>query len=638
MRRLLCRGFPILVLPALLVAQEPGDTARLTPVVVTATRIPTPADRVPAAVTVISGADLEAEGIRTVAEALRTVPGASVVTTDAYGSQTSLFLRGGEADYVKVLIDGVPQNAPGGAYDFANLTTDNVERIEVVRGPVSVLYGSDAVTGVVQIFTRDGHGAPHGSVAVRGGTYGSTGVDATVAGGGERAGYAVAVSRFASDGIYALDNQYRNEVVSGRLRVRPDERTDAALSVRYGDALYHFPTDGSGALVSNNQHQLDRGPSVGLDIGHVFAPRVEGRLTAGWHRDNYQYAIALNGPTDTTTFPFQSSDWVVREGLDARANVRLQGSDMLTVGTAFEREAMEGTTLAGARSRNDGALYVQLSTALERPVTVVLGTRLEDNQRFGTYATYRAGLSVRVAERARAIALVGTAFKEPTFYENFATGFVRGNPDVRPEHSVSWEAGLEYTIPRPQASVRATYFDQRFRDKIDYNGADTVTNYFNVPGADARGIELTSAAALGAGVRVTLAYTFLHTRVTQGGAAAGPAALFLPGQPLVRRPDHTAALGLTYRPARPGSLAVTARYTGERQDVDYATFQRVTLPAYTCVDVAGELSVLPPRGVAPGLALSVRVENLFDRVYQEIRNFPARRRTLLFGGRMRLGS
>src|SRR5437899_150467 len=265
------RALPFLILPAALAGQAPTDTVELNPIVVTATRIPTPADGVPVAVTVIRGTELRERGLRTVAEALRSVPAASVVTTNAYGSQTSLFLRGGDADYVKVLIDGVPQNAPGGAYDFGNLTTDNVDRIEVVRGPVSVLYGSDAVTGVVQVYTRDGRGAAHGSVGVGGGTYGSRAVDATVAGGAERAGYAFSVSRFASDGVYPVGNQYRNAVLSGRVRLGAADPPDAALSLRYGDALYHFPTDGGGNLVSNNQHQLDRGPSLGIDVRRVVS-------------------------------------------------------------------------------------------------------------------------------------------------------------------------------------------------------------------------------------------------------------------------------------------------------------------------------------------------------------------------------
>src|SRR3989441_2211263 len=162
------------VAPLVLQAQEPVDTARLGPIVVTAERLPIPAAAVPAAVTVLSGAALRAQGIRTVADALRTVPGAMVVASGSFGAQTSLFVRGGESDYVKVLIDGVAQNQPGGAFDFANLTLDGVERIEVVRGPVSVLYGSDAVAGVVQVFTRTGggQGTPRSTLSVQGGSLG----------------------------------------------------------------------------------------------------------------------------------------------------------------------------------------------------------------------------------------------------------------------------------------------------------------------------------------------------------------------------------------------------------------------------------------------------------------------------------
>src|SRR5258708_5060270 len=167
------RALALLSLPVALAGQEPADTVVLNPVVVTATRIPTPSDGVPVAVTVIRGTELRERGILTVAEALRSVPAATVVPTNAYGSQTSLFLRGGQSNYVKVLIDGIPQNAPGGAFDFANLTTDNVERIEVVRGPASVLYGSDAVAGVVQIFTREGRGPAQANLTASGGTYGS---------------------------------------------------------------------------------------------------------------------------------------------------------------------------------------------------------------------------------------------------------------------------------------------------------------------------------------------------------------------------------------------------------------------------------------------------------------------------------
>ncbi|PYO99274.1 MAG: hypothetical protein DMD60_02055 [Gemmatimonadetes bacterium] len=627
------------VFPMVLAAQQRPDTVTLAPVVVTATRLPMRADALPTSVTVISGARLREQGLRTVGEALRIVPAATVVTTGPWGGQTSLFLRGGESDYVKVLIDGVPQNAPGGSYDFANLTTDNVERIEVVRGPTSVLYGSDAVTGVVQIFTREGRGAPRARVAFGGGTYATNAVDVTASGGDDRVGYALSLSRFASDGTYRFNNHYRNDVLSGRVRLRPDARTDAALSVRYGDALYHFPTDGSGALVSNNQHQLDRGPSVGIDLGHVFSDHVESRVTGTWHRDNAQYAIAPNGPSDSTTFPYSSSDWVTRAGLDSRVNVRLSSGDVVTVGGAFEHETMQGTTLDRSRSRDDGAAYLQLVTDLERVFSLTLGARLDDNQRFGMYATYRGGVSLRLHGNTRAIASVGTGFKEPNFFETYATGFVRGNPDLQPEHSFTWEAGLEHHIAGTGVSVRATYFDQRFRDLIDYNGSDSVRyNYLNVPGANARGLEVASEAALGGAVHVTAGYTFLDTRVTRGGADTGSTALFLTGQPLLRRPWHSASLGLSYRQGERGSVTLTVLYTGRRPDVDYRTFRRDTLPSYTRVDLAGQLDLLRPQGGVPGLAVVGRVENLFDRSYQEVTNFPARRRSVFVGGELRFGA
>jgi vitamin B12 transporter len=517
-----------------------------------------------------------------------------------------------------------------------------VERIEIVRGPTSVLYGSDAVTGVVQIFTRGGggggggRGALHATASAAGGTYGTGILAAAAAASAGRGEVALNVTHFTSDGVYAVDNDYRNDVVSGRLHWRPDARTDAAVAVRYGDALYHFPTDASGDPVSNNQHQRDRGPSLGLEVGRTLSNRVEGRLSATWRRENYQYAIAPNGPTDTTTFPFRSSDWVTRAGADARANVRVRPGAVVTAGAALERESMRGTTLDTSRARLGGAVYGQV-VLTGHPLDATLGARLDDNERFGRYATYRAGAAWRLAQGARAVASLGTGFKEPSFYQNFATGFVRGNPNLRPEHTFSWEAGLEWTGPDRRASLGVRYFDQRFRDLIDYNGADTVTNYFNVPGADARGVELTGDAAPAAGLQLALAYTVLRTRVTAGGADTGATALYRPGQPLLRRPQQAGRLTLAYRPRAGAGLAVALAYTGARADVDYRTFQRVTLPAYTRVDVAADVAARAPHDGLPGLTLRARVENLFDRTYQEIKNFPARRRTLLFGGEVRFG-
>jgi len=276
--RLALRALLLLVVPAALAGQTPIDTVELNPVVVTATRVPRSLAGVPAAVTVLRGADLREQGIQTVFEALRDVPGAAVVQTGSFGGQTSLFMRGGQSNYVKVLLDGVPVNQPGGSFDFANLTTDNVERIEVVRGPASVLYGSDAVTGVVQIFTRRAPGSSRSEASVRAGTYGTLAWDAEVSGGSQLATYSASLSRFTSDGMYAFNNEYHNTVFSGLARVVPDDRTDATLTVRYDDGVFHFPTNGAGKAVDHNQFGYGSGPTIGLEVGHYFTRRLEARL------------------------------------------------------------------------------------------------------------------------------------------------------------------------------------------------------------------------------------------------------------------------------------------------------------------------------------------------------------------------
>ncbi|HWZ28142.1 MAG TPA: TonB-dependent receptor [Gemmatimonadales bacterium] len=629
---MLSRAFlSIVALPLALSAQTPSDTFTLSPIVVTATGVPTRADVLPVTVTVLRGAELAARGIRTVSEALRLVPGATVVENSSFGSQTSLFLRGGESDYAKVLVDGVPQNQPGVGFDFANLRTDNIDRIEVVSGPVSVLYGSDAVTGVVQIFTKQGTGTAHGTLSAHAGTYGSSDLGLAVGGGGEGASWSLGASRFASDGSLPVNNHYQNLALNGRLAVRPDERTEATLSLRYDDGLYHFPTTYPGAPLSNNQHDLERGPSVGLQVRRTVSSAVDLRLDGTWRRDNLQYAIAPNDSTDVYNFPYSSSDWITRQGLEGQAVVHLSAGDLLTAGAAFEHQQMEGSTLGPTHVRDDGAGFLELVTGLDRPLSLTAGARLEDNQRFGTYATYRAGACYRLMAGTRVIASVGTAFKEPSLYQNYATGFVTGNPNLRPERSISWEAGLERTLVSGLV-VRGTYFDQLFHNQIDYE-ASANPNYQNARASWARGVELTARAPLGSWGSVSAGYTYLQTRVTDGDTAGS--ALFLTGQPLVRRPAHSATL--TASAGLPGgaSAGVAVSYVGRRQDIDFNAGQRVSLAPYGRLDLSVQY---PLTALVGGLTVDARVDNVLNARYEEVLSFPARGRTIVFGGSWTVGS
>ena len=644
------RALPLLAFSVTLAGQAPADTVELNPVIVTATRFPRSAAAVPAAVTVLHGVELRAQGIHTVFEALRDVPGATVVQTGSFGGQTSLFLRGGQSNYVKVLVDGVPVNQPGGSFDFANLTTDNVERIEVVRGPASVLYGSDAVTGVVQIVTRRGTGRDRAEASVRGGTYGTLVWDAEASGGTQAAGYSISISRFTSDGMYAFNNRYRNILLSGLARVAPDDRTDATLTLRYGDDVFHFPTNGAGRPFDHNQFSYGSGPTLGLDVGHYFTGRFEARLLLATNETDGGFDDRPDSAADSSRF--QNLDDLRRSSADLRVNLYLSSGAVVTLGTAVEQERERSfnvcqtsfgdcTTLPIDSARWNAAFYAQAVTDLGGRIGLTTGVRLEDNERFGTFVTYRLGAVYRLAGGTRLRATAGTGFREPSFLENYSTGYTVGNPDLQPEHSRSWELGFEQSLARDRASLWATVFDQRFADMIDYNPnvAPGAPNYYNVAAADANGVEVGIRFAPAGPGSVAASYTYLHTQINNPGYDPSSGTSLAAGQPLTRRPRHSARLDWGYRLTGRGAVSLALTYVGDRQDQDFSAFPfpRVTLPPFTRVDVAAQLDVLRPRRGTPGFAVSGRVENLLDQKYEDVKNFPARGRTFLVGGRLGWG-
>src|SRR6266566_5205014 len=198
------------IIPCTVVFAQAKDTTQLGTVVVSASKVPRPASTLTQAVTVLLGEDLRARGVTRVADALREVPGTSLVQSGSYGAVTSLFLRGGESRYTKVLIDGVPVNAPGGFFDFSHLTTDNVDRIEIVRGPASVLYGADAVSGIVQIFTRRSSNQARASIGARAGTYHSFDLDGDAAAANSLAGLSVGGALLSNNRILPFNYQYKN--------------------------------------------------------------------------------------------------------------------------------------------------------------------------------------------------------------------------------------------------------------------------------------------------------------------------------------------------------------------------------------------------------------------------------------------
>jgi len=226
---------------------SPDSAIVLGPVAATATPVPVSASALGRHASVLDGQRLRAEGVVDVAEALRSVAGVTVVRSGSFGAVSSIFLRGGESDYVRVLLDGVALNQPGGAIDLAGLTMENVDRIEIVRGSASGLYGADAVSGLIHVFTRRGEGGLADSATAFGGSYGRADGTLEFRGGNEAASFGVSPPRYHTDGILAFNNRHLNIVLSGGAEARIGSASTARLTARLEDRVYRFPTDGSGA-------------------------------------------------------------------------------------------------------------------------------------------------------------------------------------------------------------------------------------------------------------------------------------------------------------------------------------------------------------------------------------------------------
>ena len=634
--------------------QQARDTARTTPIIVTATRLPLSANTLPVAVTVITGEQLRVAGITTVADALSGVTSAYVAQSGSAGATTSLFLRGGESKYVKVLIDGVPANDPGGVYDFASLTTDNVERIEIVRGPASVIYGADAVTGVIQVFTRHGLGVQRVDVDVRGGVAprdrigagapapGSMQLwdaSATTAGALASGSYSLGIARHQSTGLYELNNGYLNNVLSGRFNLTPVAGADLRLSLRYTDYRFNYPTDGGGTPVDSNAYRSEDRTVLGIEVERALTSSLRSVLALSSSVNDGGTDDRIDEPGGNS---FVSQDKTRRRGAELRFQWMSASIAAVTFGAQLEqqdqRSQAQGTfgplfafnTLFNASRRNIGG-YAEVVLTPSNQLTATLGGRLDDNEQFGRFNTGRVGVSWRPIVTTRLRATAGSAFREPTFAENYSTGaFVTGNPGLEPERARSADVGIEHDLPGERARIAITAFAQRFRNMIDYTGSTTSCgySYCNVAEAESNGLEVESRARVVGDVWASVGATVLRTRVLSPGFDSSSGGLYRRGESLIRRPEHKWTGELSYSGARRLSAVARVLAVGRRADRDFRPFPAtpVTLPGYQRIDLGAEYRLSRS-------AVTLRIENLENTGYQNVFNFLAPRRTVSVGAR-----
>ena len=606
-------GVPVLAQPAPAPAAAPP--AYQESIVVTASVEEAQRSDLPASVSVIPAEEIAAVQATQVVDLLELVPGLHVVQAGAPGQLTTVFTRGSESDQTLVLWNGVPLNDPylGGFFDWAFLPVEGAERIEVVRGPFSSLYGSDALGGVVQVISghRDG-----GTLRLEGGEEGyvrgglSAGRTLDLAGGPLRLDLDGHLRR-EGDGGEVPNSDYDGQEAALRAEWEPRSGLTLGLLGRANDSERGVPFYDR-QTPSPDQRYLWESQEVALPASLLAGPwQLEGRLAR-----TATDAVNLNGAFARRA---ETSASVVRARGAATYEIDPGGGSAgrLAVGADWDRQEAAsaddfGRSLDGQTRRN-WAAFTQLSWQWPR-VSLDVGARRDDNELYGAEVSPRAGVVVALGSLdggSRLRASYGEGFRAPSLFDVFHPLF--GNPEVGPETSESWEVGLERRTATSWGGWGASLaaFENRQDNRIDF---DPVTfRSVNAGRARSRGLE-GEAEVRGRIWSARLAATRLEAEDRDTGL------------PLLRRPETTASLLARLAPAPAWSLYATARYVGERPDIDDVfPFGRVTAPDYLTADLGGRWQALS------WLAPYARVENLADEDFEDPFGYPHPGRTWVGG-------
>ncbi|MEP6917199.1 MAG: TonB-dependent receptor, partial [Acidobacteriota bacterium] len=642
--------------------------------IVSAAQVEIPLSRASSAVTVITGSELQSRQIATVADALRDVPGLTVARSGALGTLTAVFPRGGESDYTLVFVDGIQVNAFGGGFDFAHLSANNVDRIEIVRGPQSALYGSNAIGAVVHIVTRDG-GPPRGDVSAEGGSFGTNRLAASFSGTRGSWFWGGSADRLVSDGFNGRQSDSGEEVANDRYERheaggsggwRRDNGAAIRGELRFARDDRGFPGPFGSNPVGNYTgiDTIARGKddrwmgSIGGTVPSGRRVRTHGQIT--WNHIDSDYLSASSfSPTGTSSSESGSrrldaraqADIAVRDGLDLAAGAELQRERATSTYITDDAGVIPIT-------RSVAGYFGEARWNLSTRLFVTGGVRVEDIHRdpvgalddpFSPRPAMAADdvLSVnpRIAgayyvravpgSQTKVRAAAGTGIKPP---DGFDLAFT-DNPSLKPERSRSIEAGVDQTLASGRAQIEATIFRNTFDDLIVAVGRFAQSSRYrtdNISNARASGLEVAATGRQRAGgidMEARVTYTFLDSEilaVDRGGSAPPP---FAAGQPLLQRPRQQWALNLS---ASQGRWSAWTRGGGRGRvlavEPSFGTFGGLFDADGFATWAAGAAWK-----VTRQIELFGRVENLFDRRYEEVFGFPALPRGAMAGLRVAAG-
>ena len=615
-----CISCLIVVTAAAPVCAEGSDEPQQ--VIVSATRVPTPALEVASSVTVITADDIDVRQERTFADVLKDVPGVNVVQTGGPGGVTSVFMRGTNSNHTKVLIDGIDAGDPSnstGAFDYGQLVTQDIERVEVLRGPQSGLYGSDAIGGVINIITRTGSGPMQFRGYLEGGSFDTLNQAAGISGSDDAFHYAANLDHFhaGSTPVTPLEllaqggkrnNDYDDNVTaSTKLQYDVTPGLDFGLVARYTSVDIRTTGDSFDPVTFASFPAPEQTEAKADEyFGRVFTHQSSfgGLLeqTFGFSYSNERTSTLVpSSPEALNTGDRRKADW--------QGNLHLAARETLVVGAEYQRDQIKDPLYASDRIASG---YAELQSQLGEHWFSAVNVRYDDHNRFGSRATYRFAPAYLIAATDTKLkASIGSGFKAPTLselYQDFPAFFFFANPDLKPETGTGWDAGFEQGPAAGTLSFGATYFHNTIHDLIS-TATDPVsfeTTYVNVGRATIYGVESFLTYQPLMSVTVRLDYTYTEARDD------------LLHEELLRRPKHKGSLDASWQLASAWQVNADVLWVGTWVDGNRDfSIGRLDAPGYMTVNLATS------HDISRTFQVFGRLDNLLDRRYQTPVGFQA---------------
>lgn len=591
------------------------DALTLDPIIVSGGLTPIEAARYGRSVSVITAQEISERGLLSVQEALRSVPGVSVNGTGH--SFTQVRIRGGEGNHTLILIDGVEAAGGDGEYILTGLETANIERIEVLRGPQSVYYGSNASAGVINIITKKGTGGVQAGGSVEfGAGWAASGFYSWR---GERGGVSIGLAKRDDKGWdYSGSDGEKDGIRRWTLNLAGDFRVAEGLTFgftfRKSEEDYDYDSNSFTALTAE-QYVVDD-PTQFSDRDEqtmqVYADHEAsgGRLTSRLSWERTDNSLANNGlpPTETESEAIKAR---LSYGLDGPL---ARGGQALSLLLEREEDRSSSNPLY---NRDNTSIAAEYRGSFSSGLDIQLGARFDDNSVFGDSWTWNAAASYRFDSGVRLHASAGTGVVNPSYFELYANAFgYTGNPNLDPERNESFDIGVEVPIAQGKGTIDVTYFNETLTDEITAVGTGPGTfSYINQTGeSDRQGVEVSGRLDATDTLSLRLGYTWLDATNPNGSIE-------------VRRPKHELGLGATLRLfGGRGTVSADARYVDGNFDSQFfGTFATAELPDYWKVDLAATYDM------TDSLRLTARIENLLDEDYQDSWGYASRGRTAYIG-------